>query len=175
MWMTGKLIGMGCILLSGYLLGAELESGLKRRWIFLREMQELLTYLEKEMGYHRSTMPEAFLEASGRCTSQLGPMLKAVSQQIQRPEGIPFQSIWESAVEEYVPKRLLSDDGLRLVKETAAAFCSPDTVMQKMLIQKYADRFWDMSREGERMFREKGKLYRKLAAAAGVFLVLILV
>ena len=60
------------------------------------------------------------------------------------------------------------------MEEISAAMCSADVVLQRALLDKYADRFRMMSAREAELLREKGGLYRRLAAAAGVFLVLAL-
>ena len=57
----------------------------------------------------------------------------------------------------------------------ATVLCSADPVQQRVLFQRYGEQFQDMSRVAQEQYREKGALYRKLAAAAGVFLVLLLI
>ena len=47
--------------------------------------------------------------------------------------------------------------------------------MQKTLLEKYAGRFLAWSNKEETDYREKGRLYRSLAAAGGVFLIIVLV
>lgn len=170
-----RALGIFLILLSFVLFGRGLEAELKRRWMFLREVWELLVCLEKELGYHRERMPEAFAYRAGQCSSVLGPILEDTAQQLANRDGTAFAQLWNRAIKKHLPAKLLTEEELRAVESLSEVFCCTDTVMQKVFIQKYADRFQSMSREKERIFREKGMLYRKLAAAAGVFLVILLI
>ena len=53
--------------------------------------------------------------------------------------------------------------------------CAAQIRFNSVLFQRYGEQFQDMSRVAQEQYREKGALYRKLAAAAGVFLVLLLI
>lgn len=170
-----KMAGAFCILSACILVGIELERRLKKRWMFLKEMQELMTVLEKEMTYHRAPVPEAFCSAAGRCTTQLQQMLLFAASRIEKREGKSFRDIWYESVNRCIPAGLLTDEELQDVIDAADALCNTDVVMQKTLLEKYADRFLEMSNREAEVCRDKGGLYRKLTTAAGVFLVILLI
>lgn len=169
-----KLAGTVCILAACALTGFELERRLKQRWLFLREMQELLVFLEKETTYHRAALGEALCNAAEKCTTELSAVLLRVSAQVDERDGKAFHDIWQEAVDRCVPGGLLSWEELLTVREAADALCNTDIVTQRMLLEKYADRFRALSDREEKDCREKGRLYRRLSAAAGVFFVILL-
>lgn len=171
-WMV-KFAGMACILAAGLLGGLGLESRLKKRYAILREMGEMLTFLEKEMVYHRAPVPEAFMSASRRCNTELRGVFAEAAEAVSLREGKDFQEIWEGAVGRNMPGGLLEAEAMELICESAAALCNTDTVLQRTLMEKYADRFRELGRLAFEAYTEKGSLYRKLAMAAGVFLILI--
>ncbi len=170
-----KLAGMFCVMAACALTGIALERRLKKRWQLFREMRETLVFLEKEMTYHRSPIHEAFRAAAGRCATELGDVLLETAGQIERRSGQTFREMWSEALMRQLPSGLLAQDELHLFGETAAALCNTDVVMQKTLLEKYADRFRLMSEAEAEACREKGGLYRRLSAAAGIFLVILLI
>lgn len=171
-WMI-KLAGSVCILAASLLAGLGLESRLKRRFAILREMGEILIFLEKEMAYHRSPVPEAFQSASKRCGTELQAVFAEAASAVSLREGREFQEIWENAVCRNIPGGVLEAEERDLICESAAALCNTDTVLQRTLLEKYADRFQELSRLASDVYREKGSLYRRLSMAAGVFLIIL--
>lgn len=170
-----RLLGALCVMVSCMLAGCAAEHRMKRRWHLLKEMQEILAFLEKEMTYHRAPLPEALRSAAWKCSGELARALVLTAEKIESRNGQAFALLWEESLADCIPEGLLSAEELCLLRETAAALCNADTVTQRALLEKYADRFRMMSRDVEEACREKGGLYRKLAAAAGIFLVVVLI
>lgn len=173
MWIIARTAGMLCILTACILTGLSLEQRLRRRGQLFREMQETMIFLEKEMTYHRSPIHEAFCSAQKRCVTALGRVFSEAAAQVEQRNGRSFREIWEDALARFIPDGLLTRDEMQLLAETSDALCNTDVVMQKTLLGKYADRFRTMSEEEARICSEKGGLYRRLAVAAGVFLVIL--
>lgn len=169
-----KLAGMFCVMAAAVLTGIGLEGRAKKRWQLFLEMRETLAFLIKEMTYHRSPVCEAFRSAAERCRTELGTVLSETAAQAERRSGQTFTAIWEEALARHLPDGLLTDEEGQLFDEVSAALCNTDVVMQKTLLEKYEDRFRLMSEAEAQVFHEKSGLYRKLAAAAGVFLVILL-
>ncbi len=174
MWVIVKTAGILCIMVASAVTGAELERRVKRRWLLLREMYETLLFLEKEMTYHRSPVREAFDYASKRCATELSGVLAQTAERIGQRTGEPFAQMWEESLAAQLPQGLFAREELELFRETSVALCGTDVVMQKTLLEKYADRFRTMSEREAEVCREKGGLYRKLTLAAGAFLVILL-
>lgn len=133
-----------------------------------------MTFLEKEMTYHRSPIHEAFRSAQKRCVTALGGVFSEAAAQVEQRNGRSFQKIWEDALARFIPDGLLTQDEMQLLVEVSDALCNTDVVMQRTLLGKYADRFRAMSEEEARICGEKGGLYRRLAVATGIFLVILL-
>lgn len=174
MQLSVKIIGALCILAASFLLGMELDRNFRRRPAFLREMYELLTFLEKEMTFHRAPVPEALRGAARQYTTELSQVLLETAKRAGSREGGTFAEIWRESAGTGIPAGLLSEEELLVFLETSEALCSTDTVMQRTLLQKYAARFETLYREEAETCREKCLLVRRLSAAAGVFLVILL-
>ena len=174
MWVMIRLAGACCIMSGCMLAGLRLERNMKRRWLLLQEMCETLAFLEKEMTYRRSPVQEAFRCAAEKCTTELSRALDLAADQIEGRGGQAFPAIWEDALRRCLPRGLLTEEEFRALCGTAPALSNTDIVMQRTLLERYADRFREMSRREAAVCQEKGSLYRKLAAAAGLFLILIL-
>lgn len=173
--LTVRITGCICIGLASWFVGMELEQRLKQKWLFLKEMKELLAFLEKEMTYRRSTAETALETAAGNCRTCLRELLLSVSEKIRQRSGADFQTIWEEQVRLMIPERMLEKEQYQAVCEAASALCQTDTVMQRRMIETQNARFLQLCEQAQQNFLEKSRLYRRLSTAAGVFLMILLI
>lgn len=170
-----KLCGMLCIFGACFLTGMEQERRLKQRWLFLREVSELLQFLEKEMTWHRSALGEALRHAALDCKTSLGDVLLDCAELAESRCGLSFQKIWQMSVSKAALSDFLSDAQYQCFLELGTALCGMDAVSQKAQLQKQEQRFLDICESARADWKEKGTLYRRLSAAAGVAAVILLV
>lgn len=175
MRVTMKLCGLLCIFGACCLAGANQEQCLKQRWIFLREVRETLEFLEKEMTWHRTSLGEALRCAAKSCKTPLGMVLLDCADQVEARCGLTFQEIWRTSTAKALTPGFLSDAQYQCFMEVEMALCGADTVMQKTHLQKFEQRFSDLSESAHEEWKEKGALYRRLSAAAGLAAVILLV
>lgn len=174
MWIAQKIFGSVCILCASWLTGHELEHRQKLRCGVLKELEELFLYLEKEMTFHRTPMEEAFLGAAEGHTGPVKGMLQQIAGSVARRDGTMFQAIWEEAAASWIPQGLLNAEEYQIVCGAGSALGGTDTVMQRVLLERQAARFGDLAQRAAAGCEEKGRLYRRLSALAGVFLVIVL-
>ena len=166
---------MLCIFGAAILTGRELELRLKRRWMVLTEIAGGLTLLEKEMLCHRSSLAEALQTVAKRCQTEAGQLFVTAGVGISTAGTGPFSVIWMQAAKSSGFDRLFTESEYTELLALSTVLCSADPVQQRVLFQRYEEQFQDMSQSAQGQYREKGALYRKLAAAAGIFLVLLLI
>lgn len=168
-------IGMLCILSAALWAGRELELRLKRHWLVLEDIVGGLRLLENEMLRHRSTLREALDVTAGRSRTAFGALLMDAQDGISVSGAGPFSDIWKQAAAKSRLQELLGESEYAELLALSQVLCSADPMQQQILFQRYEEWFQSMSREAEQRYREQGALYRKLAAAAGIFLVLLLI
>lgn len=173
-WLAVRTAGILLIFAACCFLGSAMESRLKRQWMVLREFCELLRYMEREMVFHRTPLEEALRLAAKSGLREIRETLEYAADKVERQEGASFQEIWETAV-----TVCLKDDVLRsAVREPVCdiwtAFCNQDTVMQKTMLEKQELHLSGLCRDAEQEYRAKAGLYRRLGAAGGVFLIILL-
>ena len=157
------------------LTGRELEQRLKRHWMVLVEIAGGLTLLEKEMLCHRSSLAEALQTVAKRCQTETGQLLMSEKCGISSAGEQPFPVIWAQAAKESGLAGLLTEAEYAELLALSSVLCSADLLQQRVLFQRYEEQFQGMSRSAQEQYREQGALYRKLSAAAGIFLVLFLI
>lgn len=170
-----RCIGMFCIFGAAILAGRELELHLKRHWMALAELAGGLALLEKEMLCHRSALAEALQRAEVYSQTEVQRLLTAARCGISTAGMGPFDAVWTQAARESGLDKLFTETEYTELLALSAVLCSTDPVQQRVLFQRYEEQFQNMSLTAQEQYREKGALYRKLAAAAGIFLVLLLI
>lgn len=169
-----KAIGLVMIFFGCIQTGIGLEVRLKNQWKLLGEWKEILRYLEKEMTWHRTTLPEALQYGAAGHQGSLGRLLERAAAEMQKREGGSFEQVWTTVLNETISENELCLEKRYLLEEAAAAFCAQDTVMQKTFLEKSIWHLEDAVKEAEREYLEKGRLYRRLSVAMGMFLIILL-
>ena len=173
-WLAVRMAGITLVFAAGCLLGNMMESGLKQRWMILREFCDLLRYMEREMVFHHTPLGEALRLAARSGMKEIREILEYAADRVEQQEGASFQEIWETAV-----TCRLKNAGLQMaVREQICgiwtAFCNQDTVTQKTMLEKQEMHLAGICRDAEQEYRAKAGLYRRLGAAGGVFLIILL-
>lgn len=174
MQLAVKGMGLLLILAGCVLFGAVWEERLKHQWRLLTEWKEILCCLEKEMTWHRMTLSEALSSAAKGKENSLEILMNNAAEELQKREGRAFETVWQEAVRKAVPEEELSCEKRKLLEEAASALCAQDIVMQKTLFEKCIWHLEEAAKDAEREYMEKGRLYRRLSMAAGVFVVILL-
>ncbi len=173
-WLAVRTAGIFLIFAAGSFLGDAMEYGLKRQWLILREFCELLRYMEREMVVHHTPLDEALRLAAGSGMREIREVLEYAADRVERQEGASFQEIWEDAVTCCLKDGVLRAGNREPVCDIWTAFCNQDTVMQKTMLEKQESHLAGLCRDAEQEYRAKAGLYRRLGAAGGVFLIILL-
>lgn len=169
-----RTAGIALVFVSSCLLGSAMEEGLKRRWMILREFCALLRYMEREMVFHHTPLNEALRLAAGSGMKEIREMLEHAAAGLERQDGASFKEIWEAAAERYLEEGRIKNAVREQIRDLWMAFCNQDTVMQKTMLEKQEAYLADLCQEAEQEYREKAGLYRRLGAAGGAFLIILL-
>lgn len=168
-----KFVGCICVFSASLLLGNAMEKKLRQRYLFFQEMSTALSCLEKEMLHYRLLLPQALEKASACCRA--GPERLFTYAYLHFSEhGGAFHSLWKDAVRQCVPPNLFSEEELILLFGISDALCSIDAILQKTRFDAYRAQFAQLENDAKETWKEKSSLYRKLSAAAGLFLILLL-
>ena len=169
-----KFIGCICVFSASLLTGTAMEKKLKQRYLFFQEMRTALSCLEKEMLHYRLLLPQALEKASACCRA--GPEKLFAYACIHFSEhGGAFHSLWQDAVRQCVPPYLFGEEELHLLFGISDALCNSDAILQKTRFDAYQAQFEQLENDAKEIWKEKSSLYRRLSAAAGLFLILLLV
>lgn len=169
-----KFFGCICVFSASLLTGTVMEKKLKQRYLFFQEMGIALSCLEKEMLHYRLLLPQALEKASACCHA--GPEKLFTYACVHFSEhGGAFHSLWQDAIRQCVPPYLFGEEELHLLFDISDALCSSDAVLQKTRFDAYLEQFEQLGKDAKNIWKEKSSLYRRLSAAAGLFLILLLI
>ena len=168
-----KLSGCICVFSSSLLIGVLLEKKLKQRYLFFLEMNAALTCLEQEMLQQRQLLPQALKKAARCCRAGPEKIFHYTAEKLPGYNGA-FETLWKEAVYRCISCELFTEEEKQLFEQISDALCSSDVILQKTLFDTYRMQLQQLSSDAKRIWREKSGLYRKLSAAGGLFLILLL-
>ncbi|MCD7885581.1 MAG: stage III sporulation protein AB [Lachnospiraceae bacterium] len=169
-----KMGGLLCIFAASCMLGFEMDRRLKQRWLFFQEVTESLQLLEKEMTWLRTPLPEALRSAAAHGTTAFSSMLISCAEQVAARDRRSFGEIWRECAAKEIPAGFLQEAEYQALLDVEEALCGADLVLQRTHLQRQQQRFEDLAERAKEEWQQKGTLCRRLSAAAGASLVILL-
>lgn len=126
------------------------------------------------MVFHHTPLNEALRLAAGSGMKEIREMLEDAADGVERQDGVSFREIWEDAAARHLEEGMIKSAMREQICDMWTAFCNQDTVMQKTMLEKQEAYLAVLCQEAEQEYREKAGLYRRLGAAGGAFLIILL-
>ena len=164
----GILVAASCAGL-GMLQGKKLTN----RILHLKAMIRIAAFLEGEISFAKSTLPEALKEISGRTQEPFSGFLAAVSRRLGEHPGERFSHILRQEMEHYLRQTELTEEDLEEFYRAASDLGYLDKNMQVHILASYRR---DQEEKVQRLTGElpqKLKLFRSLGILGGIFLVIL--
>lgn len=147
---------------------------LKKRIEHLRVLIRLASFLEGEISFARTTLPEALRSVGGRLSPPFSGFLMELARQMETSPGRSFGELLRQSV-------LTNLKGTELCREDLEEFCGAavdlgylDGKMQVHILEAYRK---EQERKVLRLMEElpaKQKLFQSLGILGGIFLVILL-
>lgn len=174
-----RILGAFLVIIASTGIGIYFGSNVKDRLEKLCMLKQQFSMIRGDISYSKTPLPEALYNMGERLEKDLSAtefqnFYKEVSKRLMARPGIPFQKIWEDAVEHYLEKTTLNKNDLQLLSSLGGQFGYLDRDMQLKTIDLYLarleeDRLLEVQKAGEKM-----RLYKILGILAGVFLVVVM-
>lgn len=164
----GILVAVSCGGL-GMLQGKKL----KNRILQLKMMIRIAAFLEGEISFAKSTLPEALKEIGGRTPPPFSGFLEAVSRRLGEYPGEGFSHILKQEMEQYLGQTELTGEDLEEFYRAASDLGYLDKKMQVHILASYRR---DQEEKVQRLAGElpqKQKLFSSLGILGGIFLVIL--
>lgn len=174
-----RIFGAFLIMAGSTGVGMYFGSNLQDRLQKLQMIKRHFMTIRGDIGYSGTTLPEAMeamadrLSQSGECR-EFQEFYQEVSRRLLAREGMPFQEIWEDAVERNLKRTTLNKNDLQLLSSLGGQFGYLDREMQLKTIDLYLarleeERLREVQKAGEQMH-----LYKTLGILAGAFLIVVM-
>lgn len=167
--MTLKTVGAVIIFCVCTYAGIYKGDRLKKRCVYLRNIQTALNILETEIAFGGSRLKRAF-EILNDAADTCG-LFKAAAENLEE-QGIRYA--WKKAVEEKRTKMCLSDTDIQVMEVFGEKLGMTDTENQIKNIKYVRELLASEQKKAEGDYEQLGRIYRSGGVLGGLFLILIL-
>lgn len=169
-----KLIGGLLVISAGQLIGSGMADRLRRRAVELRWLQTALLFLQTEISYTATPLPEALERVSRLVEFPARALLGYTSMRLLQGSGVTAQEAWEESLQRFERWSALKDGDLSILRSLGGALgvSSREEQEKHLLLAREQLRQGEQAAENERARFES--MYRYSGLLAGLLLVIVL-
>ena len=168
-----KLVGALCVMAVALWCGTQAVGTLRRRAGTLAELHAGLTWLEEELTFRLTPLPELLERLGQTRQGEAGQFFQQVDRLLRLdPEGGLHQS-WRQAMVKCLP--LLKAEERQVLLEVGQTLGRYDAETQRQALTRCNRRLADFRDQAQEETRRLGKVYAALSAAGGAMVVLVLI
>lgn len=167
-----KMVGAALLLAGGVGLGASAVGRLERRVTALRSLTEALELMERELDFRLPPMKDLIRETAERSAQPASGFLRTCAEKLDAWDGQPLSRLWQQAARERLPA--LKPCDLEALSSVGAVLGRYDAESQRGVISAARERLNGFLADAVEERRRQGRVYGALGAAAGAFLVILL-
>lgn len=167
-----RIVGASLLLAGGVGLGISAVGRLNRRVTTLQSLTEALELMERELDFRLPPMRELILETSRRSAEPAAGFLRTCAKGMDELEGQLLSGLWQRAALMKLPALKKCD--LETLLSVGAVLGRYDAESQRSVISAARERLAGFLADAVEDRRRQGRVYGTLGAAAGIFLVILL-
>lgn len=167
-----RLAGAILLLTGGVGVGLSAVRRLERRVTALRSLVGALELLERELDFRLPPMKELITETARRSAEPAARFLRVCAENMDRLEGRPLSRLWQQTAREELPA--LKPCDLEALCSVGAVLGRYDAESQRSVLSAARERLESYLTQALDERRRQGRVYTTLGAAAGAFLVILL-
>lgn len=167
-----KMVGAVLLLAGGIGMGLSAVRRLERRVTALRSLIQALELMEQELDFRLPPMKELIAETARRSAEPASHFLRTCAEKMDCLEGQPLSGLWQQAAREGLSA--LKPCDLETLFSVGAVLGRYDAESQRSVISAARERLSSFLAEALEERHRLGRVYGTLGAAAGVFLVILL-
>ena len=144
--------------------------------------RQMVYHLKTRIRYANDTLPEALYEVGKRFEKSPGHMLGETgrffldtAKRLEQEQNRKFSEVWKETLDASPVKKILGDIDRRNLEELGEQLGYSDREMQERTMLFYLERTDDSIASLKDQVETKGRLYRYLGVAAGLFLAVVLI
>ncbi|MCC8029766.1 MAG: stage III sporulation protein AB [Lachnospiraceae bacterium] len=169
-----KIVGSALILVACLGYAFSLTEKQKYHRDVLLSLIQIMELLAGEIRYERLTMADALRNLDKKYHGPAGSVMRRISDKLMSAAYEDLESVWCSVFREDQKPLMLSEEELDILMDTAKHLGYPDVETQMNHLSHCRLRLEKKLKEAQKDMEEKKKLYRYLALAAGVMVILVL-
>ena len=167
-----KVVGAVLLLAGGIGLGLSAVRRLERRVTALRSLTQALELMEQELDFRLPPMKELIAETARRSAEPASGFLRTCAEKMDHLDGQPLSGLWQQAALEQLPA--LKPCDLETLFSVGTVLGRYDAESQRSAISTARERLAGFLADAVEERHRHGRVYGTLGAAAGAFLVILL-
>lgn len=169
-----KFIGCSLIILSGFYLGFLKATSERKKLKQGMDLKRFLYYLEGEIRYSLSTLPDAIGEIQKKTKEDLKPFLSHLKTDLNQYQEEKFSNIWLKRIKLDLEPIILEKKFLEPIKALGENIGYLDQEMQLKAISFAMEQLEDCIYEIKEQVNKNCKMYQVLGISFGIFVVIFL-
>lgn len=141
----------------------------------LQSLIQIWDLLAGEIRYERLTMAEAFRNLDRKYHGVAGGIMRRISERLAEADDVDLETVWADVFRKEQKTLMLSPEELDILLDTGKTLGYLDVEAQVSRLNYFRGRLEKKFQEAEKEIHEKRKLYRYIAVAVGVMIVLMAV
>lgn len=139
-----------------------------------RAWRELLSLIENEIGFQKSSLPEICCRAGAHLSGAGKLFLERIGEILDSGDGGTLGDIWRREAEKIFAREPLKKELQSEVEELGARLCFEDGDMQRKILQGAEQYLLEHEREQESLNKERNRLTLCAGVMGGLLLTIML-
>ncbi len=162
------------VIVSGILLGRSISNDYHREIEQIRAVEGLMHFLEREIEYARTPLPEACLKMADKVEKPYSEILRTIYDGMNRQMGNSFEEVWKAEFSKGLSKTVLKENEKRKLIEFGKINSLADYEMQTSCLKRIAEEFGEIRKRKEEELMRRGRAVFSLCTAGGIMLTIML-
>ncbi len=168
-----KIIGSILLLLSGYLGGFYFSNSCKVRLEQLYELKKMIKFLEGEIRYKKTALPEAFCCIARRAREPFSSFFSSVGSELLKNRREKMAQIWNQNLEKFFLQSKLTKGDKETMRQLGNSLGYLDEKSQIDSLNLYLEQLDEDIKKSQEELYKKERLYQCLGVSSGVLLVIL--
>lgn len=170
-----KLVGIIIVLCGTTALGMYKSCQYVNRFRNLNEIKKVFLYIQGEVRYRNTPMPETLEAAAYKVKGPLGSFLRHVSGSLDEKKGLNFKEVWERCLLEDVSAEILEREAREELAGMGSQLGCLDRQAQEKAIDYFLDKWEFIIEKRQKEKSNRLRLYYVCGVMGGLLMVIILV
>ena len=155
-------------------MGRNFRNDYRREIEHIGAVEGFMQFLEREIEYARTPLPEACLKTADRVEKPYAEILRKIYYGMNQQMGKSFEEVWKEEFSKGLSKSALKENEKRKLIEFGKINSLADCEMQTSCLKRNAEEFGEIRKRKEEEMMKKGRAVFSLCIAGGIMLTIML-